>query len=187
MASCWIWITDLLHDECVGWLSCSLAWLIIGCKWGAGVSPCCLWLISGRVPSPWLPHADAPLTRPPTNSDEGGDRRRESGGILRCFHFHSRDGAQLKQWKSSYQHAISNTPGFLIPPKGRCFNAYLLPVFVRQGRAHFIPEQWSVELSDGFHVGKAKKGFRKKNNSLCIAYLKAPQSRCCSHKGPVKR
>lgn len=35
-------------------------------------------------------------------------------------------------------------------------------LFVRLGRGHFIPEQWSVELSDGFHVGTLKKGFRKK-------------------------
>lgn len=72
-------------------------------------------------------------------------------------------------------------------PKGKCFNAYLL-IFVRacQGRGHFIPKRWSVELSNGFHVRTLKEGFRR-NNSLCIAYLKAPQSSCCSHKGPVKR
>ena len=55
MVSCWTWITRLLNDEHAGWLSCSLAWLIIGCEWGAGVSPYSLWVISGRVSSPCLP------------------------------------------------------------------------------------------------------------------------------------
>lgn len=68
MVSCWTWITRLLNDEHAGWLFCSLAWLIIGCEWGAGVSPYSLWVILGRVSLPCLPHTDAPVTYHPFSS-----------------------------------------------------------------------------------------------------------------------
>lgn len=108
-------------------------------------------------------------------------KTRESCGILKhvvfSFQSHSRDYIWLNgENPESYIISV----WFLIPhasryPKGRCFNAYLLLLFFPcQGRGHFIPERWSVELSVGFHVPTLKEGFRKKKQFPLHCLSKSP-------------
>lgn len=140
-------------------------------------------------------HAPSPRPASP-GSDEGRDGG-ESGGILRrvvfSFHFSLQRWHMIKTAKiqlsacNFYYSGLPDTPPPI--PKADVLMLICCLFFVHLERRHFIPEQWSGELSDGFTCRNSEIGLeeKKKNNSLCIAYLKAPQSSCCSHKGPVKR
>lgn len=171
------------------WLSCSSAWLIIAWEWGAGVihaasesSKCHCHgsqksMTSTTPPPCLLPH----LTLTASFRDcsyEGNDE--DSCRILELFHFHSRDRENRECCISS-----CNFQYLFWYPKGGCFNAYLLILMSRKGTFYSRAMECWIKWWFSFMHTREKKGFRR-NNSLCIAYLKAPQSSCCSHNGPVK-
>lgn len=191
MVSCWTWITRLLNDERAGWLSCSLAWLIIRREWGVGVSPYSLWVILGRVSSPCLPRCSSnipplpylPPTPHPPNCfiqwlglwwEWRRERERESCGLLKhvvfSFHFHSRDYIWLNSENPKY---CIITVWFLIPcafqyPKGKCFNAYLLLSEPRERT--FYSRAMECWIKWWFSCTNIERGFQEKQFPLhCLS------------------